>query len=182
MPKKRPFDRTLPIGAWGQWFRNGERESGPIAGLVTATSDDGVLEMLIFPRNSITGMVISGVQHIDDPDLNERPEARRNNGAWDFVPGDSRCLGWVPLSASSEVGNPELWRGEPTADDSARAVVTADSDYELLRLSDAGKEATEIAELMSVKTGERWNHQRVNHHLRRIRKQQGSEQDQPAES
>ena len=159
-------DRDLPrvrvVGDVVHWFRNADRNNGPVAGIVTQTGVNGVLAMTLWPKDSLTGQPISGVHHINDPWLAERPKARMGTGGWD-------------LMENTPLPEPRKKSPSPAAD---AALTGGDAiKAEVLRLVDAKKGSVEIAELMAAKTGEPWTHQKVTYIVRHRNDNENVEQE-----
>lgn len=80
------------VGEPVQFYSSGEVGKDPVAGVVTGCNEDGIADLVVFPKfgGTLTGKL--GVRHAEDPWHREHPEASRSSGCWDFIPGDKAAL------------------------------------------------------------------------------------------
>ena len=76
---------TLPIGHPCIWYRQGNTQTLPSAALVTGTSPDGILHLIVWPKNSREPLLVRGARHASDSLLEENKQLAIEHGCWDFV-------------------------------------------------------------------------------------------------
>lgn len=66
------------------WHSDGDRNTVPVAAMVTEVGDRAVT-VTLFDKNRVGLVPMDGVRHVSDPWLKEH---RDENGAWDYHPLD----------------------------------------------------------------------------------------------
>jgi len=155
--------KTPPIGTTVLFYVQGDVKSPPMVAFVQG-GDNGVLELATLPKYSTAVVRRGNVRHVDDPMLDEFRDARVRYGAWDTV------------EAGAERADAERRRQQAAIkrkEDAARKKVEdeqkaeEDGTNEVVRLFQEERlNAVEIAQKMTVETGAKWSHQRVNAILR----------------
>lgn len=99
-------DRVPPVGWTVQFWPGGDPHNLPVAAIVTGNDPSGTLALETFLRGGGDSVPRKSVRHIDDPFLDEHPTARREFGAWDWVPG----LVFKPPKPTGEMKPEEIAR------------------------------------------------------------------------
>lgn len=76
---------TVRPGRIVRWFKEGERSIEGYIGYVVSVAQRAIRLRVL---NDDTPWGITGVHHIDDPELKYRPALAKNSGGWDFTPYD----------------------------------------------------------------------------------------------
>lgn len=76
-----------PVGTTVLFYLQGDANVDPIVGLVQYANAGGALELATFPRFSSTVQIRRNVLHMDDSVLVEKPNLRKDYGAWDTIKG-----------------------------------------------------------------------------------------------
>jgi hypothetical protein len=128
-----------------------EKEN-PQAAILTLIEDRFVSLLVLRPHPS-QPLSRRAVPHIDDPELLKRtPQARRDRGAWRFIPGH-------------EYPQPELV-GDLVPSYQSDQQLT-DDEVRVLYLHDTGQAPAQIAKEL----GEPWTHQKIGQVLKRLKSQ-----------
>jgi hypothetical protein len=79
----------LPKMPFCRWYYRGATNTEPRTAIVhPGNRNDGVLDLLVTCRNVTNLTTLSGVRHKDDPYLVSHPTYAKENGCWDYWPGD----------------------------------------------------------------------------------------------
>jgi hypothetical protein len=96
------WTRTLPVGETCWYWPRGDYNRDPVAAIVTATDQFGLLTLATLAPNHRAVGVATGVHHKDDPFLEEYPDRATENGAWterNYTPAEQP----KPIPASVDV-------------------------------------------------------------------------------
>lgn len=80
------------------WYADGDRSQNPSIAISTMSRYDGCRNLVILGGNR-HNWSIPGVMHIDDERLQNNPERRREDGAWDFCE-DTKALHELKIQVS----------------------------------------------------------------------------------
>lgn len=76
------------VGTPVQFHSSGTVGNDPYAAVVTACNEEGVADLVLFPKFGGTLIGKLGVRNATDPWHKEHPDVSRQTGCWDFIPSD----------------------------------------------------------------------------------------------
>ena len=76
------------VGTPVQFFSSGSVGADPYAAAVTSCNEEGVADLVLFPKFGGTLICKLGVRHASDEWHKEHPDASRQIGCWDHIPED----------------------------------------------------------------------------------------------
>lgn len=80
------FNHIVPVGLPVHYHRSGTEDPEPVAAIITHINDEGVADLVEFPRHGGELVPKRGVRHFDDPWHKSSPDVSRQYGAWKFLP------------------------------------------------------------------------------------------------
>ncbi len=150
------FTTPVPAGRVCFWYQGGDTHRAPRIALVTEDGTNGIISLTVFGPMWTRGQCESGVRHRDDPFLVKRPNHAKDNGCWDYLPGDKPPVPPPPQGVTIPTVEP---KDQPVLD-----------VKELIgQLATGGHSAIEIAAHLTETTDDKWSYQKVNAILRNMK-------------
>lgn len=157
-----------------RWYRKGDMQSEPRVGFVTKIDKFGVASLTVFAPNAVQADTIDGARHYADPYVKDHLLAVQEDGrgTWDYVPAEKDFMDKANSKAraakEAEEKKKRTERVEPPKEPEptvAMPEIDVDAlsvDEIIVRSRTAGYNAVQAAVVITQKTGEQWNYQKVN--------------------
>ncbi len=165
------------------WYRKGDMQSEPRPAIVTRINKFGVASLTAFAPNAVIPDIIDGARHHADPYVEDHLAAVQEDGrgTWDYVEVEKDFMDKAnsKLQAAREAEEKkqraeQVERSKPPQPVQAMPELDLDAlsvDEIIVQARTAGYNAVQIAVVLTKKTDEQWNHQKVNARQRELIKE-----------
>ncbi len=180
------YEVRAPRTRMALWYRKGDMQSEPRPAIVTKINKFGVASLTAFAPNAVIPDIIDGARHHADPYVGDHLPAVQEDGrgTWDYVEAEKDFMDKAnsKLRAAREAEDKKQRADRAEQAEQAKppepTVAMPELDLDALSADEiivqariAGYNAVQVAVVLTKKTSEQWNYQKVNARHRELIKE-----------